>query len=483
MRSLFRTLWTLFSLALFLAALSCTKEEFTRTNNKSSVTIDAVKVVEVAGCARYSPPPLDILLLVDNSLSVNYLNANLPSLVSSIIRKSQQFKDYRIYIAPLIGRDNETDAQKQQYQLVSNDCRPGENLNIDAKCVAPDSVLLPVVESNIPSELGFKRVQDLLALNSKQNIANAKPVFRAGSYKMVILLSNGNDTDLTFDGSGNTFDTGQFEGYFQGFLNYSSSALSKSLQLRFISIVNFSKCGSTVKLAGTRYTEMSRRLYQAQGITDSPGLNPDSYDMCTNSVGDLFARVATTIDKFKTGHVYNFWPIGDMNGVDPTKLEAMKSPSGEKLILNDLQNGFKYVGYRVNQNIRESPVVSNIVPKEIYNDHFLELFGEGKVTFPECLYVKKPGFTKYYGYAILPDQPDLNYLTVKINGNEISQGAPNGWVYLGFKQSTNLLVNSPTDLSPITPGIFKTGYVLKFYGSSVYQDGSLIEIVYKKAKQ
>ncbi len=464
-----------------MASFGCTKEEFTRANTKNEVKIDPVKIEEIAGCARYSPPPLDVLLLVDNSSSVYFLSANLSSFVSSIISKSQQFKDYRIYVAPLIAPANETEADKQRYPLITNFCT--DNLNADVNCPAPDTVTVPPANTNSGAELGFKRAQNLLWVNSKQNLSNAKPIFRAGSYKMVILLSNGNDTDLSFDGNGNTLDTGQFEGYFQSFLNYASSSLSKALQFRFISIVNFSKCGSTARYPGTRYAEMSRRLYFAQGINDSPGNNPDSYDLCTNNVSDLFSRVASTIDKFKTGHTYNFWPIGDMNGIDAKKLQAIKSPSGKKLIINDTQQGFKYVGYRENQNIRESPVESNFVPKEIYNDHFLELFGNGKVTFPECLYVKKPGLVKYYGFAVLPDQPDLEFLTIKINGKEIPQGAPNGWVYLGYKLSTNLLVKSPNDLSPANPGIFKTGYVIKFYGTSVYQDGSLIEIVYKKAKQ
>jgi hypothetical protein len=464
-----------------MSAIShCTKEEFTRSNTKSTVAVEPVKIEEIAGCARYSPPPLDILLLVDNSSSQNFFTGSLSSLVSSIIQKSLPFRDYRIYIAPLIAPDNETEAQKQSYQLVSNDCRPGENVGPLVLCAPPSALQMPSVNTSTPGELGFRRVQSLLVANSSQNSLNPKPVFRDKSYKLVMVLSNGDDTDKSFDGSGNTLDTGQFESYFNSFIGFKN--VTQTLQFRFISVVNFQQCGSVVKQPGLRYQEMSKRLYQAQGINDTPGAYPDSYDLCSNDLATLFRRVAGTIDNFKVGHTYNYWPIGSMNGVDPTKLEAIKSPSGQKLTYGDTQNGFQYVGYQTNRNIRESPVESNLIPKEIYNDHFIQLFGNGKVTFPECLVVRKAGYAKYYGFIVIPDEPDLNFLVVKINGQEISPGAPNGWEYIGYKSSTNVLVKSPTNLTPVLPGIFKTGYVIKLYGNAIYQDGASIEVVYKKAK-
>src|SRR5690606_25165115 len=105
--------------------------------------------------------------------------------------------------------------------------------------------------------------------------------------------------------------------------------------------VNHTNCGTVVRDPGDRYMAMSRQIQSAQGINDNSG---DSYNLCSNNLETIFTGIARAIEKFKVGHVYNYWPLGPVLDFDPNKLSIKKKISGQTLVNGDSSNGFTVVG-------------------------------------------------------------------------------------------------------------------------------------------
>ncbi|MCB9091878.1 MAG: hypothetical protein H6621_02885 [Halobacteriovoraceae bacterium] len=462
--------------ALFLMLFACTKDEFTKTTKSGSGSSKPIKKSIEEKCSNFSPPPVDILLLLDNSSSTNFLQVNLKEAITSIANAASDFFDYRIYIAPLIPYTVETEDVKRSYQVITN---VPSNLPISVHQVGINQLQGPP-KVNYNGEKGFARAYDMLYANSEVGGQLPYPLFRNKAYTMVILISNGDDNDLWFtDNQGNKSDGGSFEGNKAKLLNLKSQMNAHNL--RFITVVNHSTCGSTVRDPGERYKAMSNQIYIAQPITDDKTSTPDSYDLCKESFGDIFVNIAETIKQFNRGHIYKYWPLGDKLDFDPDKLIVKKKISGETLKRDDASQGYTFLPDFTTLNIREYPPVSSGIPAENYTGYFIELHNSAKVTYPECLIVTKEDFTKYYGYITIEDEPLENSIQVVINDKEIPQDKTNGWEYIGYKESVNLLVKSPANPASANPGIFRTGYVIKLNGSAIYTDGTKATVYYKGA--
>jgi hypothetical protein len=468
-----------------LVMSSCTKDDFARTTVTTGEKAEPIKIEQVVGCSIYSPPPLDILLLYDNSTSLYYFKRNIKAAVRELGSKLTNFEDYRICIAPLVYQGEPNREFKCQSYVQTNP----QNNSASITPVGLNDVSIDGISTNIYSEKGFERVYNILNKNKYTN-AEIDPIFRPEAVTVAILLSNGDDTDFCRDSWGNVSECGKINYWSNKLLEYKNELALK--QIRFISVVNnqiTSACGGTARYPGQRYSLFSRVVYESQGLTSDSRATKDSYDLCNGDLTQIFSQIATSINNYKVGHKYNAWPLGNMTGKDPAKLKVWKGTQKIELTQGDTQNGFSYDATITPKNIRETPPVSIISPAEIYPGPFINLYGSGKVTYPECLYIKKEDYTKYYGYIVMNDEPDLTNLKLLINGKEIPQSSDNGWVFLGFKPSVFLLVKSPQDLSPgpvpdeNPQKYFKTGYVLKLHGSAVYTDGAKIELFYKKAKQ
>ncbi len=475
-----KTLRAISALLLLFYTASCSDDEFTRSTVNQSVKVEPIKIEVRESCSNFSPPPVDILLLVDNSFSPQFLQVDLRAALQSLVVSAANLPDYRIYIAPLIPPSGETEGDLISFQLVTNN---PSNVPTSANVVGINQVNLSFPTLNFSTERGFIRAAEILE-------KNLGTVFRKNAFTMVVTLSNGDDNDEEFLPSSGQMVPSQprFSDVHKPRLLEVKNELA-ALQFRYISVVNhFSEqnCSTNIRFAGHRYRRMSSEIYQSQSLSDAQGSHPDSYDLCQGDLGKIFKDLAATIDSFQKGHTYHYWPVqiaeneGDLN-FDPDKLQVYRQrPSGsQQSIASGAVDGFTYEGFKSNHNIRLDPLGSLISPAEKYTGFFIKLNGNAKVEFPDCVVVRTEDFDKFYGYIVLPNEPDPSTLEVYIKGEVVDKKGVNRWEYLGFKESQNVLVVSRSDLSSKTPGIFRTGYVIKLFGNAIYNDGAKVEVFYK----
>jgi hypothetical protein len=470
-------------LFLFLASLtSCTKEEFNQSTKNEDQNAEPIRVVVEELCTGFTPPPVDILLLVDNTTSVNLIGPVFKESIRKIVQAASGFNDYRIYIAPLVPEQvsgGQSELAKKEYQLVTNS---PSRLPITAQVRGIDDLVVPQATNRITTEKGMSRAIDLLKVNSRiSSGSNLLNIFRDNAFTMVILVSNGDDRLITVDNVNNEIVGGQFNDIKNEFLGIKSTL--NLLTMRFLTVVNHSQCGASVKRPGEYYKQMSKSIFNNQGLNAnlSNGTSTDSYDLCSGDFESIFGSIAEAVENLKRGHIYDRWPISNQLDFDPEKLVIVKKSTGES-ISRSSTNGFEFIDQPLtNVNIREFPPIEPNAPGEFYSGYFVDLNGSGKVSFPDCLVVRKEDFTKYYGYIVLQDKPNPDTLKVVINGQELANSDQNGWQYIGFQESVNILVKSNTDLSSITPGIFQSGYVIKLFGNAVYEDGAKVEVFFKGA--
>jgi len=475
-----------FITSFFLVISSCSKEEFTQTTTTTTETAVEVVVEEIMGCSTFSPPPLDILLIYDNSSSLKFfkrdIKASLRELVTSIF---DNYKDYNICITPLIADAGSAYQNSCQFRISSN------NVITSSPSVGVNDVDLDGAEVDFSQEKGISRTYNLIKnLRDPQSVNG---ILRNKSYTVAILISNGDDTERFRSGINIMNDEllNEYKKKFLDltFLNKDVSNQTSLSQLRFISLVNYTKtsgCSSMTRDPGARYRALSSSIYSGQGLSDdTQDPYPDSYNLCQSKMEDIFKTIGDSINKLKIGHTYNLWPLGSMLGKDPNKLKVLRS-STRQLIPNDPIDGYTYDPSLAKKNIRSFPGIG-VAPPEEYSGPFVVLNGSAELVYPDCLILKKEDYTKYYGYFVLPDEPKVDQMKIYINGKLIPKGGSDGWSYLGFQESTYLLVNSNLDDTPAPKPLenvdkyYRTGYVIKFSGQSVYTDGDKVGVYYKKA--
>ncbi len=465
-------------LGLILILFACTKVPVGPVTTGPSQDIPEVKVEVREQCSNFTPTPVDILMLVDNSGSVPFLKADLANAVRKIAKAAGQFFNYRIYIAPLIAPPGETIEQRRQYQLIQNSPTGSQ---LSAQVITPDQISIANLR-NVPRELGFRRARDMIKANSFIERPFLDNVFRKEAYQMTILISNGDDDDYDFiDMFGNKKDRNSFATRLSELQTLKASLSLK--QMRFITVVNHNKCGTTVREPGLRYKAMSAHIYSGQQINDSNvSLTPDSYNLCGSNLDNVFDRLAETVKNFKKGHTYKFWPLGQSSDFDPEKLVVRKKISGETLQKDNTFSGFTVLpNFTPGLDIIDRSVhpSTQAVPAENYSGFFVELHGAGRVTYPDCLIVRKEDFDKFFGFVVWGEgfsEPDLSTLKVFINGQEIAKSL---WEYMGHQESVNVLVQGASNLSAATPGIFKTGFTIRLKQGAVHSDGDKVEVRYK----
>lgn len=190
----------------------------------------------------------------------------------------------------------------------------------------------------------------------------------------------------------------------------------------------------------------------------------------------MYSGVNNSIRQEVINHKYNFWPISnsmDVGSINTNNIEVYKvKEDGSYAQLNpSTTNGFQFAGARTGQNTRYEPT-----PGEPASGLFVQLYGDARVTYPDCVAVKTSTNIETYQYVVLPTAPTESTIIIRIRGTEISKGAANGWTYEGFR--TNQNVKDPS--SSYTP-LNKTGYFVKLNGSSKYVSGDTVESYYVPA--
>ncbi len=456
------------SIALLLTLLfvwGCSKEEFSGSPKSETFTASSVEVFQNLTCANSTliKPPVDILYVVDNSLSAGYLSTTVKEQLQLTIQAVSQQFDYHIMVAPLIP-DGGNDTFRQV--ITNNAAGMPSSVNV----VSLEGLSFFATLSGNKVERGFDRAADLIDANRSNGI------FRNAAHTIVVLVSNGDDTDTkTYLNGFSQVNTTAYDAAYNRFINLKTNMMAQ--QFRFFSLVAHTASCQSGYSFGDMYRRMSKRIYTAMSAGDQAGrTHPDSYDLCGTDYA-LYSGVNSSIQQEVLGHTYNYWLLSENTVVDTTDIQVSKlSSNGSATAVSPgMSNGWSYAGYLTNRNTRRLPTSGE--PKTGY---FLQLNGSAEVVYPDCLVVKTRTPTEFYGFAVAPSQPKPNTLVLRIRGATIPQSSTNGWSYEGYRENQNIKVNADGTLNTASP-LNRTGYFIKLNGSAIYASGDTIELFYTPA--
>lgn len=492
---------------------SCAKEEFATPKTGESINTPNVDSVTSQQCAQftYIRPPVDLLFVWDNSTSTTFISNQTKSALNDVVNYISDRFDYHVMLSPLLGSGN-----NESYFFSREGLTPSGVTTI-SKDIASNYVGNFTRQSG-SQEAGLTRVSNLI----KNNQSNG--VFRKNAYTLVIVMSNDDDNawypdntnyeipgnhtlaqnymkgkvhDLlcmrgNYDGSYYNADNSTFNAACSNVGNYKLD----STMMRMLSITagyepkSYSCPQITLGKKNWVYRGASELIFGAP-YTNLPSSNPypfypgsvvnqDQVDICNTSFGSIFDAVNNAITDAVIAHEYNFWPIAAPSQlIDENTIMVTRGNGQAVEKWTGSGSGWEYVGVMYNKNTRYAPTVG-----EPYSGHMLRLRGSARVTYPECLIVDFQTPKNYYGYIHLASKPQVSSITVKINGQTISQSSTNGWQVVTqsgqpeYKTNFNIKITSPNDYTPATPALIKSGYFLKLYGNAVYSDGAQVDVNY-----
>jgi hypothetical protein len=457
------------TLVLFIALLTmwgCSKEEFASTPKSEKYTANNVEVFQNLTCSNHTlvKPPVDILYLVDNSSSANYLSSTVRNQIALTIQSLSQEFDYRVMVAPLLP-DGASDTFRPV--ITNNAGAMSTNVNV----VPPDSASFfgPPQGSN---ERGFERAYQLINQN---RISNGGMVFRNNAHTLVVLVSNGNDNETSSYLNGFPIvNQGAYDTAKARFITLKSNLAAQ--QFRFFSLVAHTSNCRSGHFLGKVYIDMSKDIYLHEQATDSSRVTKDSYDLCKDEYS-IYSGVNSSIRQEVVGHTYNKWQVSSSTApeaIDPVDIQVTKlTPSGAATTLT-MNQDFTCCSTGTNVNTRIAPT-----PGEPKTGTFIDLTFAGRVSYPDCLVVRTRTPTEYYGFAVAPTKPRPETIVVRIRGANVPQSSTNGWSYEGYRENQNIKVD--VNGNPAAPALNRTGYFIKLNGSAKYASGDTIELFYTPA--
>lgn len=460
-------------------------------------------------------PQVDLLFLWDNSSSSTFINNQTRRALNGIVNKVSQRFDYHIMLAPLL----KTGSVNSDAKLVTYDTAglssSAMSMRIDSS-QASSALSFPSARGS--QEAGLDRSRQLIVNNRSNGI------FREGAYTIVVLMSTEDDNSYVPEG-------GMESGYkrrkhvddkvhqllcLRGHYNAppgkscSGSSLNSSM-MRFISIVanNPSRCSrngvAQNAKSGVAY-EMASSFIYSQGYTNStpnhvdqngaPIQNRggrsyplyDSTDICRGDYRGIFDGVNSVIQDQVIAHQYRFWPVAGPDADVDSNTIRVESSTGQELThlgpgaTHPHDNGFKYWGNTGRGSTKNTRIHPS--PGEPHSGHLIELYGNARVTYPECLRVKFTQNQEYYGYVHLTGRPLESSIKLKINGVDIPKCSSTSYCHNGFvflntpkKNNRNIKIQSPSNHSPDTENPDKRyGYFLKLYGNAIYSNGDNVNV-------
>ncbi len=450
---------SLVSLLLLFTLISCGKEQFGSTPTSSSEVANGVQSYEKLSCASSTlvKPAVDIIYVVDNSTSTNYITSNIKTAIQNTINSVSQQFDYRVIGVPLISTSM-TDFQV----LASN---PDTISGYSSNKISSSSQFTFFQTTANGLEKGFSRVYSFA--NHHKN-----GLLRTGAHTIVVLISNGVDSDTTSQTStGYTYINTEAYGTKLNQMSTLKATLG-SLQFRFMSVVSHSPsptCSVGGSLAGTVYKNMSKDLYDGSGASDSPTYK-DSYDLCNNGFSALFTGINSSINQVLLAHTYNYWPITLTSGtLDPSTLQVYKqsgSTSTQLILGTDWSYEASYSG---NSRILPTPgePISGKAIKFLSSDKY--------ITYPDCVVIKASNYVEYFQYIVLPRAAVASTIVVRINGTILDSSK---WEYVGLV-GTPINIKVAFNGAPATPAVNKSGYMIRVLSPSYYKSGDNVEVFYQ----
>lgn len=447
---------------VLVLSFGCSKEEFTSAPRTESIIANPVEVFQNLTCANSSTikPPVDILYVVDNSLSSGYINATVKDQIRQTIQSISQEFDYRVMVAPLLP-----DGQSDTFRPVITNNAASLSGSINVVSLEGLPFFAQPLGGN--HEEGFKRTHDLISINRSNGI------FRNQAHTLIVLVSNGDDKETeSCGGGGYCFtDPVKMNTAVQRYTNLRVSLQAK--QLRLFTLVAHSSCQSGWTI-GQRYKTISQRVANE---SNSPAISStDSYDLCANNYS-IYAGVNSSIREIVVPHTYNRWQISSSTTSNLIVQRVDKlSATGQSTFIDPSQYTCCSSG----------TLPTRILPTvgENQTGTFIDLSPSAHVTYPDCLVVKTNTPTEYYGYAVLPTQPRPETIVVRVRGSNVPQSSTNGWEYEGYRVSQNIKVNADGTANNTNP-INRTGYFIKLNGAhpngAIYASGETLEVFYTPA--
>jgi len=478
---------SLYLLASLLVLTSCAKEEFAINKGLQSGSVNPIVQTSTKLCSQHTliSPQVDILMLWDNSSSFNFVTTASKSSMTKLIESVSENFDYHILSLPLVPAS--TANPLYEGILVAKDSASvsGSATSI-LKTKEQAVATLAFTPGPGSNERGVDRATSIIEANRSNGI------FRNGAYTIIVLMSNEDDKGCEMDtgyASCTSYDRANYLAPKKTKLlclrgntavNCGGSGVSSPLNsamMRFITIAPLTACTSGFNKMNASYREVSKTLYEASYTNGWPTSNdhlspdvtgaPDSYNLCSIDFTHIFDGVNTAIKQTLIKHKYEYWPVANLNAdVDPDTLRVVRSDS--KILKNttDESNpteGYKYIGDQTNHATRIEPT-----PGEPFTGKMIQLIGNDKLVYPDCLTVTYDAKKLKYGYIYLKyGQPLVSSIEVRINGSLVPQSTTNGW---SFIENLTLVASLDQSLKiyDLPPGA-PSGYFLKLNGSYQFQ--------------
>lgn len=453
--------WSVFY-ALFLFVLAgCGAEQFGSVPQSSTSNPNAVSNYSQLSCTSSTliKPKVDILYVVDNSGSSFYISSQIKQAILNTVGTVSQEFDYRIIGTPLIPDSTPND----DYQVLTNSSDTLPN---------PGRKIISASELNFFSNPGTQYASEK-GLKTIVEFINTSGVIRSNAHLVVVVVSNGRDVEVESDpqGNGNTVQTSVFATRYNSLANLKASPY----QLYFYSATAKSNtCGRTSSSSDyATYEGWRKSTLSYVAMADSLP-NGTSYDLCTQSVSNIFNYVNTAIQQEVIPHKYRFFPMtfakasDTRNTFGEIKVYKVSGNSAPQ----EMTSGWSYYESTSGmENTRELPTVG----EPVSGRHFIRF--DSLVSYPDCVQIRSVSRTEYFGYIVLPKEPKPETVSVRINGSVISQSSTNGWTYIG--NSTKNIKMAFPNAGDDQPAVTKTGYLLQLNGSSnYYKSGDNVEVNY-----
>lgn len=466
--------WSAFlSLTFLLALAGCGAEQFGVTPQSNPSTPDALTQFQQASCAGHTviKPKVDILYVVDNSSSANWISPTIKASIHGTINSISDQFDYRVIGTPLL----ETLDGNSDYQVLARDpsTLPAGIPQGKRVSVASQFSFFEKAPKNLfVGEEGLKRVDEFITAHAYNGL------LRQEAYLLVVLVSNGKDYDIENEDTG--YSLAKFNARKTRFTDWKTHLNLK--QLRILSVTANTSCRTGYFGSQQSYGNMSKALYEFNGLPYMQ--EPDHFDLCTeSSIPSVFSNVNSTIQQIKLAHKYNRWPITfteTSTGLNTASIQVIKtSPTQAPTVLPSS------AWYLLPANNSGTPINTRTEPsigEPTTAKYVVEFTPGNEIVYPDCVQVTSTSNLEYFGYVVMEKRPKLESVVLKINGATISQSSTNGWSFPVATQQTRNIKVSHNGFSD-TPVSIKTGYMLKLNGSNnYYKSGDNVQIYYIPAE-
>jgi hypothetical protein len=449
--------WSAFYSLFLLALAGCGSEQFGTVPQSTTSKPDSLRNYEQLSCTSHTliKPKVDILYVVDNSGSAFYFSDDIKTAITNTVNTISQQFDYRMVGTTLIPDST----PYNDYQVLTNSTDP-----------LPDSgkKIISSSELNFFQSPGSSQVSEKGLGRTVDFINNTGNLFRRDAYLLVVLVSNGRDTEVELDPQGDGNTVSNPNGLFGTRVNQFNAIKTRLnlTQLRFFAVTAATnKCkGDDWRRSTESYIAMANALP-----------NSTSFDLCTKSVSNIFAEVNSSIQQQVIPHQYRYWPITFAENTETVSLAEIQvkkfSPNGSSTVLarNTHWTLEPDTGSTKTVNTRELPSPG----EPVTGRHFIKF--TNLITYPDCVQVTSVSRTEYFGYVVLPKEPKPESISLRVNGSIVAQSSSMGWTYIGYKMSQNTKV--PHQGETDQPAVIKSGYMLKLNGM-VYKSGDSVEVNY-----